>query len=114
MILNPGVGQLPWIKLRAGFETVIAADEVGRTARASKQRCFGRRARQYCLSLLLLPTEMGVCGEGHHCWRTAEGVSECALCGIHEAIRYRVDGGPLSQQPNGGPVIIAILLGREG
>jgi len=59
------------------------------------------------LSLLLLPTEMVYAGGPLTVGGPAEGVSGVPLLWDNtKPIAYRVDGGPLSQQPNGGPVII--------
>jgi hypothetical protein len=59
------------------------------------------------LTLLLLPTEMVYAGGPLTVGGPAEGVSGVPLLWDNtKPIAYRVDGGPLSQQPNGGPVII--------
>ena len=59
------------------------------------------------LSLFLLPTEMVYAGGPLTVGGPAEGVSGVPLLWDNtKPIAYRVDGGPLSQHPNGGPVII--------
>jgi hypothetical protein len=74
------------------------------------QRKFGglwSRGAAVLLSLLLLPADSLFAGGPLAVGGPTEGVSGVPLLwDSTKPIAYRVDGGPLSQQPNGGPVVI--------
>jgi hypothetical protein len=72
-----------------------------------KKLFLRRRAAAILLSLLLLPTELVYAGGPLTVGGPTEGVSGVPLLWDNtKPISYRVDGGPLSQQPSGGPVVI--------
>ena len=75
--------------------------------RRANNALLWQRAAAILLSLFLLPTEMTFAGGPLVVGGPTEGISGVPLLWDNtKPIAYRVDGGPLSQQPNGGPVII--------
>lgn len=66
-----------------------------------------KRTAATLLSLLLLPADAVYAGGPLTVGGPSEGISGVPLLWDNsKPIAYRVDGGPLSQQPNGGPVVI--------
>jgi len=68
---------------------------------------LSKKTAAILLSLLVLPTKMTYAGGPLTVGGPTEGIAGVPLLWDNtKPIAYRVDGGPLSQQPNGGPVVI--------